>query len=273
MATSNRQLPLPADSALVSSTDNLISELSNKLDASASLSTGVLSARPSTPPSGHFYWATDALVLSVYVGAWLEVSASPPVGSLSAYAGAGDPADSRWVVADGRTISRTTYSVLFDLIGTTYGAGDSTSTFALPDLRGRVVTAADTGIVTGSAGRLTTNNVRGQSGGVDKVTLATSQIPAHGHPVTDPGHVHSVYDPAHTHHSPGDGFITPTGVTETAQSGTGTSYGVHASASGAQTGVQVESATTGVSVQQTGGGASHPNVQPHLTLSYIIRIR
>ena len=64
---------------------------------------------------------------------------SAPVGTVVSYAGSAAPQG--WLVADGSEVSRSTYSELFAAIGTTYGAGNGSSTFTLPDLRGRVVVA------------------------------------------------------------------------------------------------------------------------------------
>jgi microcystin-dependent protein len=73
---------------------------------------------------------------------WLDLAtasgaeASIPTGTLTAFAGATAP--SGWLMCDGSAISRSTYSDLFTVVGTTYGAGDGSTTFNLPDLRGRV---------------------------------------------------------------------------------------------------------------------------------------
>lgn len=64
-----------------------------------------------------------------------------PVGAVEWFAMATPP--SGWLVADGRTVSRTTYAALFDAIGTTYGAGDGSTTFNLPDLRGMTIKGWD----------------------------------------------------------------------------------------------------------------------------------
>lgn len=61
--------------------------------------------------------------------------AGTPTGTIQAYAGSTAPAG--YLVADGSAVSRTTYAALFAVIGTTYGAGDGSTTFNLPDLRGR----------------------------------------------------------------------------------------------------------------------------------------
>ena len=59
-----------------------------------------------------------------------------PVGSVEMFAGASAPTD--WLLCDGAAISRENYSSLFNVIGTTYGAGDGSTTFNLPDMRNRM---------------------------------------------------------------------------------------------------------------------------------------
>ena len=74
------------------------------------------------------------------------VSIESPPGSIMAYlgggntVGAGDP--DGWLICDGRAISRSTYSRLFELLSTSYGTGDGSSTFNLPDLRGQFLRGA-----------------------------------------------------------------------------------------------------------------------------------
>lgn len=75
-----------------------------------------------------------------------------------------------WALCQGQLLPIAQNEVLFQLIGTTYG-GDGQSTFALPDLRGRVPLHQGTGYF------------MGQSGGVEGVTLTTNQMPAHAHPL------------------------------------------------------------------------------------------
>jgi len=66
-----------------------------------------------------------------------------PVGSLVAFAGAAVP--NGWLLCDGRAVSRTTYSALFAAIGTAWGVGDGSTTFNLPDMRGRFLRGVDNG--------------------------------------------------------------------------------------------------------------------------------
>jgi microcystin-dependent protein len=78
-----------------------------------------------------------------------------------------------WAPCDGRLLSIAQYDVLYNLIGTAYG-GDGISTFALPDLRGRV--AVDDGQGSGLSGY-----VLGQIGGSEQVTLTSQTMPQHNH--------------------------------------------------------------------------------------------
>jgi len=71
-----------------------------------------------------------------------------PTGSVIPYAGASAPSATLngvvgWLLADGSAVSRTTYATLFGIVGTTYGAGDGSTTFNLPDLRGRTAVGAE----------------------------------------------------------------------------------------------------------------------------------
>ena len=73
-----------------------------------------------------------------------------------------------WAFCDGSVLSIAQYELLFNIIGTTYG-GNGTSTFALPDLRGRAPVHQTTGFVLG------------QNGGAEAVTLTAAQLPVHSH--------------------------------------------------------------------------------------------
>ena len=105
-----------------------------------------------------------------------------PIGTIWMYGGAGnatgsytEPIDG-WAICNGAAVSRTTYAGLFSVIGTTYGNGDGSSTFNLPDLRGRVPMGSGTG------SSLTARTMGGKVG-VESVTLTAGQsgMPAHSH--------------------------------------------------------------------------------------------
>src|SRR6266480_4776110 len=106
--------------------------------------------------------------------------AQPYVGEIRIFAGNFAPAG--WMFCEGQLLPISENETLFQLIGTTYG-GDGQSTFNLPDLRGRVP-------VHQGQGNGLSNYTMGQQGGVEQVTLATQETPAHTHPLvasTSPG--------------------------------------------------------------------------------------
>mgnify|MGYP003136544525 CR=1 FL=1 len=162
---------------------------------------------------------------------------SMPAGAVTPFAGASAPTG--FLLCDGSAISRTTYSGLFTAISTTYGTGDGSSTFNIPDLRGRVVAGQDD-MGGSSADRLTdqtgglNGDTLGDTGGSETHTLSTAQMPAHTHTVT-------------AHENPG---------------GTGDSNG----SEGGDSSFDRTSTTS-----STGGGGAHNNVQPTIILNYIIK--
>ena len=94
--------------------------------------------------------------------------AQPYVGEIRMFAGNFAPAG--WMFCEGQLISISENETLFQLIGTTYG-GDGQSTFALPDLRGRLPIHQGNGFVLA------------ETGGAEEITLTVNQIPAHSHPL------------------------------------------------------------------------------------------
>ena len=168
------------------------------------------------------------------------------------YWGATTP-NSAFAFPVGQAISRTTYASLFALVGTTYGPGDGSTTFSLPDKTGRVSAMKES-----SASRLTSTYFGGLStslgavGGLDSHTLTTSEIPSHTHSITDPGHTHTT-----------NGNFLKQGLV-------GSDYQGGSFLGSAPVGVNT--ATTGISVNNTGGGGAHSIVQPTIICNYIIRI-
>ncbi len=170
-----------------------------------------------------------------------------PAGVVSAFAGTAAPTG--YLLCYGQTINRSQYADLFAAIGTTYGAGDGSTTFVLPDLRGRVIAGQDDMGGT-SANRLlgVVGSVDGDSlgatGGNETHTLTTAEMPAHSHT----GVVQQRED-----------FNPTTGSTTQTPLGFGdTRGGSRASASP-------------LTIDNTGGGGAHPNVQPTMILNYIIK--
>jgi microcystin-dependent protein len=142
-----------------------------------------------------------------------------------------------WALCDGSVLSIAENTALFSLLGTTYG-GDGRSTFALPDLRGRVA-------VSSGHGPGLSDHQLGQLGGDETVTLTTGSLPAHSHDVAA--------------NSSRGAHASPKGkVPGHASSGT-----VYADATD---GAKMKSHT----IAPTGGGQPHDNLQPYLALSYCI---
>jgi len=107
-----------------------------------------------------------------------ELQVSIETGSIIDYAVSTAPAG--WLLCDGSAVSRTTYEALFNLIGTTYGAGDGSTTFNVPDCRGRITAGLD-----GSANRIVGSQADAIGGvlGTETTTLSVAQIPAHRHKI------------------------------------------------------------------------------------------
>lgn len=176
-----------------------------------------------------------------------------------------------WLLCDGSAVSRTTYAALFAVIGSTYGAGDGSTTFNLPDTRGRVVVGQGTHADVATLGAS------------DGVAVA-SRRPKHahtnglsaGHNLTLPDHWHNVYDPSHSHTSsawtnPGTG--TAGRMQGTDQNTRLTDVVVPASF----TGIQVQSPQSfpgingGVSIGGTIGAAGLTDSQAYLVATKIIK--
>jgi len=102
--------------------------------------------------------------------------ASVPTGVINPYAGpiTNPPAPpTGWLLCDGAAVSRSTYATLFGIIGTAYGAGDTTTTFNLPNLKGKVPVGLDSS--------QTEFDTLGETGGAKTVTLTEAQMPGHTH--------------------------------------------------------------------------------------------
>jgi microcystin-dependent protein len=170
----------------------------------------------------------------------------------------GPTAPSGWLFCYGQAVSRTTYAALFAIIGTTHGAGDGSTTFNLPDCRGRVDVGKDNMGGT-AAGRITVptmaGDVIGSTGGAQTHTLTTGQLPAHNHGGNTGdagGHNHNV-----------NAFL--------------------ASNSGGQVGAPLQPGTLGAGIATEfagvhshgiayeGLGEAHNNVQPSIITNKIIR--
>ncbi len=120
----------------------------------------------------------------------IEYDSGIPSGVMLPFAGSTAPIG--WLLCYGQAISRTTYASLFAIISTTYGSGDGSTTFNVPDMRGRSVIGLDN-LGGSAASRVAAATSLGQSAGAESVshlhstgdhTLVVDEIPAHTHNVT-----------------------------------------------------------------------------------------
>ena len=150
---------------------------------------------------------------------------------------AGNFAPAGWAFCQGQLLAISENDILFTLLGTTYG-GDGQSTFALPDLRGRVPVHPESSAVLGEAA------------GVESVTLTTQQIPNHTHTMLGSTNQGALPDP-------GNHVVART-----------TTPGVFLYNSSDAPDVNLNAASIGV----VGGSQPHDNMQPYLGLDFIISL-
>lgn len=225
-----------------------------------------------------------ATIINKLIG---EANNQTPVGVMQPYPGTIAPEG--WLLCNGQTVSRLEFADLFSLIGVTYGAGDGSTTFALPDTRDRLLIGAGTLVSLGA------------TAGANELTILKDNLPdyalpvtdaghthtftadAHNHTVTDPGHAHAITDPGHVH----GGAVTAAAGTEYSNA-TGND-GVTGDTSSATTGITVDSNTTGVTVDNEtvtgsnatsttgigvdldGGGQAINILNPSLGVTWIIK--
>lgn len=176
--------------------------------------------------------SATALATQQSIKAYVDSNAGIPTGTVSAFAGSTAPTG--YALCDGSAVNRTTEAALFAVIGTTYGIGDGSTTFNLPDLRGRVIAGQDDMGGT-SANRLTNQSgglngdTLGATGGSETHTLTTAEMPSHTHAGTQQSGLQADL---------GSGRLT--------------------NDAGNLTGA-------------TGGDQAHNNVQPTIILNYIIK--
>ena len=200
---------------------------------------------------------TDQIADSAVTAAKLSSDAAFTAGMLMPYAGSSAPTG--WLLAFGQEISRTTYASLFSAIGTTYGVGNGSSTFNLPDLRGRVIAGQDDmgGVsadnLTNVAGDGLNGDALGATGGSEKHVITITQMPSHSHTLNG-------------------------GLTTVSQGGSsfagGLRHGAYTQSQGEDGNGTQQTNQTGFdnySIASAGSGAAHNNVQPTIILNYIIK--
>ncbi|URM86199.1 minor tail protein [Microbacterium phage Loca] len=167
-----------------------------------------------------------------------------PVGTIHAFAGPVAPAN--YVLMDGRQLSRADYPALYALIGDTYGAGNGTTTFNVPDARGRALVALDTA--------QTEFNAMGKKGGAKTVTLTAAQLPAHTHVFANSN--------AHAFSWGGVG-----GTTVHVQNA------IAAAGAPPSNNLTTNQGNWNKTANDGGSGDPHSNLQPFLTVAYVIKAK
>lgn len=204
-------------------------------------------------------WPTDFIVTGFRVY-W-------DYGSISPGALAGFPVNfvpPGWLVCDGSLYSTTQYDFLFALLQ--YGYGGSGVNFAVPDYRGYADVGSDNMLgPAGNAGRFFNLGAGGVTGAI-AVALGVPDLAPHSHTVIDPTHAHGASQPPHSH----GGVVTGFGGGANFAAGAGWSLTV-GSTGPAQPAITVSPAATGISLQATGNGTAHSNVQPSRTRNIYIK--
>lgn len=232
------------------------------------------------------------------------IGAACPIGLVQLWPKSTAP-NSSWLVCDGSAISRTTYSDLYTVIGVTYGTGDGSTTFNLPDFRARVPVGYNSSAIDDNSDGSNDRSSRSiaATGGAETHELQVSELPSHTHSnslsntgtdsvaqqttVSDTGHGHSITPNPHTH-----SYTDPTDTTSSGEYGLEEDgYGntsdvvpthgsnVTSTSLTVQTGNAVLNVTNpthshSVNVSLTnaavGGGGSHNIIQPFQVINYII---
>jgi len=199
---------------------------------------GVLAEHNQNGTHGVVTATSVAATSSVTVGGTSVVT---PAGAIIQYAGSSAPTG--WLLADGSAVSRTTYATLFTAISTTYGVGDGSTTFNVPNLKGKIPVGRDSADVS--------FDVLGETGGAKTVSLA------HTHTTDTQG--------SHSHGGAVDRAIYQAGqssnIVNTASSDTPPSHNHAISADGSHSHTTVSALSATQSV-----------LQPYVVLNYIIKV-
>jgi microcystin-dependent protein len=210
-------------------------------------------------------------VSKAYVESKLVYATGMPVASVCPFASLTAPVG--WLKCDGAAVSRATYSVLFGIIGTTYGVGDGSTTFNLPNLVGEFIRGTPVGRDVGSkqAGSFASHVHAVQDPG--HTHGASGSQASHWHGITTGGHSHSINDPGHRHNAvvglnvSGSGIAGGSGVliaNQTEAAGTGISIngvgnlGGNTDAQQPTVSVSIAAATTGETIGASGGAETVP---------------
>lgn len=230
---------------------------------SAALGSGL--ALPASPSPGD---NSTAIATTAFVDAAIAaIGGLAPSGAVSMFAGSAAPAG--WFICNGQAVSRSSNPNLFSAIGTTYGAGDGSTTFNVPNYAGKAPVAL------GGADSVTLN----QQFGASTVALSQANLAAHTH--TDSGHTHGITQNPHGHGASDSGHThSVSNVTAGGSSlGTGVGWGFGSTNTGAgfasitvaaaNANLSINSATANLS--SVGSGTPFSVYQPSVGVNFIIR--
>lgn len=187
----------------------------------------------------------------------LQEGALIPAGITTFFAGETIP--DGWLEMDGSTISRVTYARLFAAIGTIYGEGDGSTTFEIPDARGRALVCQNE--------LDETFDEIGETMGTQTVTISTNEMPSHTHNQNSHNHTQNSHShPRNISNAQEYSFANVSGTVGP----TGGSLQANLFSDTGNT-TATNQATTATN-QNTGGGMPHNNIQPSLVLKGLIKV-
>ncbi len=191
--------------------------------------------------------ATAALAVNIRGAAGSDAS-SAPIGSSMEWNGTSDPAGGLYLIEDGRAISRATYATLFGIIGTTYGVGNGSTTFNIPNSQGKFTAGKDGSTEFGTLGG---------TGGAKTKTLSAQNLP-----LSSPW---NISDPSHGH--------TTLNGTNVVRAGGGAGSGIPAGSGIQLSTITASASTTGITLTtNTGGAQSFSILPPYIVKNKIIRV-
>jgi microcystin-dependent protein len=278
--TGSDQIPLagPATKGLLNATSGNTTDFIDGTNASRNLVTAIPLASNTgagllARTSGNTTDFIDGTNASQNLATAIRPIGAAPPGAIMDFAGSAAPTG--WLLCDGSAVNRTTYSALFAVIGTAFGAGDGTTTFNLPDARGRATIGA-------GQGSGLTNRALAANGGEENHLLAVAELAAHAHALSSDSHTHGLSADSHTHtfnqashrHQVGGTGSAGTGAYSVMVPGSGwfTDYQATGdSISAAASGVVIAAAASGVVIANAGGNTAHNTMQPFIVFNKIIK--